>query len=126
MIHGLRSMYAVLRKDGLLILTQGMTDKLWRDRPRFILEVNNSDISRLFVIDYLNHGACFNVLDIFHSSDKSSLEVWSMEQPNILFGDDYNRLLREADFREVDLFGSYHFEPYDKKSSDRLIVAARK
>lgn len=126
MLSGLHSMYAVLREGGLLVLTQGITDKLWRERPRFILEVNNSDISRLFVVDYRNHGACFNVLDIFHTPDRNGLEIWSMEQRHILFSDNYRRLLEQVGFSTVDLFGGYNFEPYDTRTSDRLIVLARK
>jgi SAM-dependent methyltransferase len=126
MLRGLRSMRAVLRAGGLLILTHGMTDKLWRERPRFILDVNDSEVSRVMVIDYFDHGARFNVLDIYHSPERNGLEVWGMDHPRILLGADYERLLGEADFAEVQLFGSFDAEPYDVATSNRLIVVARK
>ena len=124
MLRALRSMRAVLRRGGLLILTQGMTDKMWRERPRFILDRNTSDVSRVFVIDYSDHGAHFNILDIRHSSDEGGLKVWSMEHRRVLLAADYERLLREAGFSDVRLFGAYDFEPYDAEQSDRLIVVA--
>ena len=76
------------------------------------------------MIDYLDHGARFNVLDIFHSPKKDGLKVWSMIQPRILLGADYERLLREAEFAEVQLFGSYKFDTYDPETSELLIVVA--
>ena len=126
MLRGLRSMHAVLRQGGLLVLTQGMTDKLWRERPRFLLEINTSDLSRLFVIDYFDHGARFNILDVFHSSRESGLKVWSMDHPRVLLGADHRRLLHGARFADVQLFGGYDFETYDVETSNRLIVVARK
>lgn len=126
MLGALRSMRAVLREDGLLILTQGMTDKLWRSQQRFILDVNTPEVSRLFVIDYLEHGARFNILDVCHSEKESGLKVWSMEHPYVLFGDDYRRMLGEAGFSDVRLFGSYGFDAYDTENSNRLIVVARR
>ena len=126
MLCGLRSMRAVLRQGGLLVLTQGMTDKLWREKPRFILETNTAEVSRVFVIDYFEQGARFNILDVTHSPQESGLKVWSIDHPHILLGADYGRLLPEAGFSDVRLFGSYDFEAYDVESSDRLIAVARK
>ena len=126
MLRALRSMHAVLREGGLLILTQGMTEKLWRERRRFILDVNTPDVSRLFVIDYLERGVRFNILDVFHSEKESGPKVWSMVHPHVLFSDDYRRLLGEAGFSDVRLFGGYGFEAYDAETSNRLIVVARR
>ena len=126
MLSALCSMYAVLRDGGLLILTQGMTDKLWREKWRFILDVNTPDVSRLFVIDYLERGARFNILDISHSDTESGLSVWSVEHPHVLFGDDYRRLLPKAGFSDVQLFGGYGFEAYEPEESGWLIVVARR
>lgn len=126
MRRALRSMRAVLRPDGLLVLTQGMTDRLWRQRPRFILESDTPELTRLFVIDYLERGARFNILDILRTPAAPGLKVWSIEHPQVLLGADYARLLRTAGFAEVELLGGYDFEAYDAETSDRLIVVARK
>ena len=125
MLGALRSMHTVLRQDGLLVLTQGMTDRLWRERPRFILEIDTAELSRLFVIDYLDCGARFNILDIFHAAAERRLEVWGIDHPHILLGADYERLLREAGFADVALLGGYDFGAYDAATSLRLIVVAR-
>jgi len=125
-LRALRSMRDVLRDGGILILTQGTTDKQWKEKPRFILAVSTSDFSRLFVIDYSDGGARYNILDIFHSEEGRGLKVWSIDYPQVLLKDDYERLLKESGFPQVDFYGSYSFDPYDKDASDHLIVIARK
>ena len=122
----LRSMRSVLRQGGILVLTQGTTDRQWAEKPRFILAANTSDFSRLFVIDYLGTGARYNILDIYHGADRHGLEVWSIEYPHILLLDDQRRLLRAAGFVSVEFYGSYRFEPYHKGESRRLIAVAKK
>ena len=119
-----RSMRAVLRKGGILVLTQGTTDRQWAEKPRFILAANTSDFSRLFVIDYLDAGARYNIVDIHRSEDTEALEVWSIEYPHVLLQDDQRRLLRAAEFSSVEFFGSYQFAPYRKEESQQLIAVA--
>ncbi len=120
------SMRQVLRDGGLLILTQGTTDKQWREKPRFLLAVNRPGMSRLFVIDYLGEGARYNVLDIYHSDDQSGLKVWSVDYPRVYLKDDQERLLKATGFRSISFYGDYFFEPYDAATSDRLIAVAEK
>jgi glycine/sarcosine N-methyltransferase len=125
-IGAFRSMRAVLRQGGILILTQGTTDKQWQEKPRFILATNEKEFTRLFVIDYLGEGARYNVLDIWHGEEARGLKVWSVEYPRMYLRDDYERLLAAARFGTIDFYGSYQFAPYDKETSDRLIVIARR
>lgn len=122
----LSSMHQVLRKNGILILTQGTTDKQWKEKPRFILAVNEKDFSRLFVIDYIKKGAIYNVIDIFHRESKSELKVWSVNYPNILLKDDYKRLLKESGFKKINFYGDYNFEKYNKKKSNLLITVTKR
>jgi hypothetical protein len=121
-----RSMRQVLRDDGIMVLTQGTTDKQWKEKPRFILAVNTTDFSRLFVIDYFGQGARYNILDIFHGDQVRDLKVWSVDYAHILLKDDQERLLRASGFRTVDFYGTYRFDPYDSQTSDRLIAVAHK
>ena len=124
--RALGSMGQVLRDGGLLILTQGTTDRQWRDKPRFILAVNTRAFSRLFVIDYVGESARYNVLDIFHSDEADELKVWSVDYARVYLRDDQERLLRASGFRSITFYGSYGFEPYSLEASDLLIAVARK
>jgi SAM-dependent methyltransferase len=125
-VRAFRSMRGMLRQGGTLVLTQGTTDKQWQERPRFILAINSSNFSRLFVIDYLDQGARYNVLDIDHGESARGMEVWSIEYPRILLRDDQERLLRETGFHSIGFYGSFLFDPYDKQDSDRLIAVAER
>ena len=80
-LRAFRSMRRVRRPGGILVLTQGITDRQWQEKPRFILAVNTSDFSRLFAIDYLGQGARYNILDLFHSAERNELKAWSVEYP---------------------------------------------
>ena len=125
-VQAFKSMYKVLKVNGILILTQGTTNKQWKKKPRFILAVNDKVFSRLFVIDYKQKGARYNVLDIYHGGKKPELKFWSVEYRQMLLKDDYKKLLKLTGFREVNFYGSNHFEPYNKGKSDILIVVANK
>jgi ubiquinone/menaquinone biosynthesis C-methylase UbiE len=121
----LASMFAVLRDGGLLILTAMPTDRQWKEQPRFQLVANNRDFTRLFVIDYKDCTARYNVLDIFHSPDKYDLQEWSAEL-YVFLRDEQEMLLKAAGFRKVDFYASFDFKPYDKETSNGLIAVAQK
>lgn len=125
-IKAFLSMRRVLRDDGLLILTQGTTDKQWQKKPRFILSSSKKDSSRLFVIDYRDRGARYHILDILHDKQKPQLKVWCVDYDQMLLKDDYAKLLQLAGYRKIRFYGSYNFEPYSKKESDLLICVAYK
>ena len=122
----LRSLRGVLRQGGILVLTQGTTDRQWAEKPRFILAANTNELTRLFVIDYLGAGARYNVIDIHRGGGGEELEVWSIEYAQVLLHDDQDRLLRAAGFSPVEFFGSYRFEPYDREQSRVLITVAQR
>ena len=78
------------------------------------------------MIDFFDQGARYNVLDIFHGDEPSDFKVWSTDYPYVLLQDDQDRLLRASGFCGADFYGSYHFDPYDKETSNLLIAVARK
>jgi SAM-dependent methyltransferase len=125
-LTALKSMREVLRDGGLLIVSQGTTDKMWSEKPRFIPAVNRSGFSRIFAIDYTARGARFNILDLFHDGSRTDFKVWTRDYEHILLRDDQDRLLAEAGFSDMEFYGSYGFVPYDKTSSDLLICIAWK
>jgi SAM-dependent methyltransferase len=125
-LRALGSMHQVLREGGLLILTQGTTDKQWREKPRFILATSTSEFTRLFVIDYEGEGARYNVLDIWHSEEADELKVWSVDYAHVYLRDDQERLLRASGFRSISFYGGYRFEPYSPETSDHLISVGLK
>ncbi|MEJ2736186.1 MAG: class I SAM-dependent methyltransferase [Anaerolineae bacterium] len=123
--QALRSMRGVLRPRGILVLTQGTTDRQWQEKPRFLVATNTPDFTRLFVIDYQGAGVRYNILDLYHTEERNELQTWSVTYPRILLRDDQERLLTAAGFASVDFYGSFEFEPYDKGASRHLIAVAQ-
>ena len=120
-LRAFQSMRGVLRDGGILIVTQGTSDRQWAEKPRFMLAVSDHDFSRLFVIDYLGErSARYNVLDITHTADRQELRHWSTEYSSLPLRDDQERLLKAAGFMSVDFYGDYDFAPYSKESSRRI------
>ena len=129
-LQAFRSMRGALRDGGILVLEQGISDRQWAERPRFVLVEDTSEVTRLFALDYLDYlggtggrDVRYNVLDVFHRSHE--VKEWSAVL-HVLLRDDQERLLRAAGFREVTFYGGYGFEPYDRRASERLITVARK
>lgn len=120
------SMRGVLRDGGVLVLTAGMCDRTWREKPRFIPEINHGDFTRLFVIDYFDHGARFNVVDLHHDDDRKDMDVWSIEYERVYLRDDIEAVLQSAGFSTCSFYGSYEFQPYDKETSGMLITVAQR
>jgi ubiquinone/menaquinone biosynthesis C-methylase UbiE len=124
-LHAFTSMRQVLRRDGILVLTAIPTDRQWQEKPHFVLAANRRGFSRLFVIDYLERSARYDILDIFHGGERNDLQVWSAELHEFL-RDDQERLLKAAGFQAVDFYGAFDFSPYDKEASNSLITVAHK
>ena len=125
-LHALTSIREVIRDGGILVLSQGMSDKQIKERPRYIPVVNTVDFSRVFAMEYSEDSLHIDVLDLLH--DKSSghdFKLTSFEY-RIILRDDYERLLSQVGFVERHYFGNYQFEPYDKESSNRLIAVAQR
>jgi len=124
-LQAFQSMYAVLRKGGILLLTTTPTDRQWKEKPRFKLVVNTSDITRLFVMDYSKRTVGYHILDIYHSQEANELKIWSAKL-TVLLKNVQEKILEAVGFRKVDFFGAFDFSPYDKVLSDHLIVVAQK
>lgn len=126
-LRALVSMLAVMRDGGVLVLSQGVCDRQWREKPRVIPALILHDRSRIFVVDYLDRAMRVHVVDIHHGDDPAGrrLEVASFDY-RALLQDDYARLLARAGFRDVSFFGGWDGAPYDRSLSGRLIVTARK
>ncbi len=124
-LEALRSMHGVLRDSGILVLSQGMSDRMMVDRPRIIPALNTRDFSRIFFIDYHDETVTMHVIDLFHGEGGNNFEVDSFEC-RMIGKEDYERLLDEAGFRSVEFYSSYGFEPYDESESNYLVVVARR
>lgn len=124
-LNALHSMKSVLRTGGILVFDQGQSDATMANPPRFDLQVNDRDFSRLLVMDYLQNVMHVEAFDFIRTYDIPDFKHSSF-RIRIRLKDDWDRVLSEAGFMKVDYFGDWEFSPYDKKSSKRLIAIAQK
>lgn len=124
-LKALRSMKAVLRDGGILVFDQGQTDATLKDPPRFAPIVNERDFSRLFVMDYTPEVMTVHAFDFIHTAEEQDFRHNTFHI-RIRLKDDWERMLAEAGFTTVKLFGDWEATPYDKEQSKRLIAVAQK
>lgn len=115
----------VLREDGILVLDQGMTDRQWGEKPRFMPVVNTAELCRLMAIDYAENTFTVHVIDFADEGLERAFHHDAFVYRRLL-RDDYERFLREDGFREVTFYGGFEFETYSKAASRRLIVVAER
>lgn len=123
LLTALVSMKNRLEPNGLLILTQGTTHYTL-SLPSIEVVVNREDFSRVFVKEHDDQLQTIHILDIYHSKDRFEDNQYEIVY-KIILDDDYRRLLTEAGFGNIRIYGDYDRNPYDKKSK-RLIVVAQK
>lgn len=122
LVTALKSMKNRLTKNGILVLTQGTT-YFTLSMPPVEVVVNRPDFSRIFVKEHDAYFQTIHVLDLYHSKERLENNQYDIVY-KIILDDDYRRLLKEAGFDDIQVYGDYDRSPYDKKSM-RLIVVAR-
>ncbi len=121
LLLALRSMKGLLNKGGVLVLTQGTTHYTL-GLPAIEVVVNRADFSRVFVKEQDGSFQTIHVLDLFHSEARTESAQYDIVY-RILLDDDYRRLLTEAGYGDIQIYGGYDGAAYDEKSG-RLIVVA--
>jgi len=121
LLLALRSMRNRLNKSGLLVLTQGTTHYTLT-LPSIEVVVNRPDFSRVFVKERNERFQIIHVLDLFHSPERLESNQYDIVY-RILLDEDYKRLLPQAGFTNIRVYGDYSMTPYNDKSR-RLIVVA--
>jgi glycine/sarcosine N-methyltransferase len=124
-LRALRSMKAVLRPGGILVFDQGQSDAMMKNPPRFDPIINNRDFSRLFVLDYSADVMQVNIFDFVHTEKNCEFHNATVNIA-IRLKNDWERILSDVGFSDVQYFGDINFTPYDKDTSRRLIAVALK
>jgi glycine/sarcosine N-methyltransferase len=124
-LRALRSMRSVLRPSGILVFDQGQSDASMGNAPRFVPVVNERDFTRFFVIEYAGDVQTVHIFDFLHTEETSSFNQTTVPI-RIRLRDSWDRILREAGFRQAEFLGSWDGTPYDKELSRRLIAIAEK
>ena len=87
--------------------------------------INNQEISRLFVIDYLDNSNKFiivNICDLEHSKENCNFELNSFKL-RVRLTDEWKDILQKAGITKYQIYGSWEMTRYDKAESNRIIIA---
>lgn len=122
LLKALCSMKNRLNKNGLLVLTQGTTH-FTLSLPAIEVVINREEFSRIFVKEHDEKFQTIHVLDLYHSSHRLKNSQYDIVY-RILLDKDYQKLLSQAGFTNIQIYGDYHLTPYDEDSR-RLIVVAK-
>ena len=121
LLMAIKSMKNRLNPGGLLVFTSGTTHYTLT-LPSIEVVVNREDFSRIFVKEHDNLCQTIHIVDLFHSSHRLEHNQYDIVY-RILLDDDYRKLLTEAGFTDIQIYGDYDMSLYDK-SSRRLIAVA--
>jgi glycine/sarcosine N-methyltransferase len=109
-----------LNKNGLLVLTQGTTHYIL-SLPSIEVVVNRPDFSRVFLKERNDRFQIIHVLDLFHSVDRLESNQYEFVY-RILLDEDYRRLLPQAGFTNIQIYGDYNMNAYNESSRRLLVV----
>lgn len=121
--RAVKSMKAILRPGGILVFDQGQSDATMKNPPRYDPVINNRDFSRLFVLEYSEDVMQVNIFDFVHTEERCEFYNTTVYVA-IRLKNDWEKMLSDVGFSNVQYFGNLDFLPYDKDTSRRLIVVA--
>ena len=123
----LKSMYSVLREEGVTVVQIRNIPKLVRDKTRiFPLHHHkepNGDLKLFFyVLDFYPSKVTFNVVSYIESEGHPKFEVTSVDYNPISEGK-LTSLMAEAGFKNLRTYGNFEFTKFrNSKSADIIIV----
>jgi len=123
LITALTSMKNRLNKGGILVLTQGITH-FTLSLPAIEVVINRNDFSRIFVKKQDERFLAIHILDLFHSESRTESNQYDVVY-RIIHDDGYKKLLSEAGYDDICIYGGYDMSDYTNESR-RLIVVARR
>ena len=122
----LKSIYSQLNDDGILIIDNGFSDKLLKNKPKFIPARILEDTAFYFFLEYPDRSkVIFNILQINKTKDSFNHNVYSMAY-NAIGKSKFDNYFKKTDFKKIDYFGDFMFTNYSVANSNRLIVLAQK
>ncbi len=122
-VRALRSMSAVLRPGGLLIIDQGQNDASMRNPPLYDVIIDSPELTRLMIMEYEATLMSVHIVDLFHSDGRPLIEE-NVVQLRIRLQLDWQRLFAAADFPDPRFCGDWAGTPYSPDSAKRLIAVA--
>jgi glycine/sarcosine N-methyltransferase len=124
-VAALQSMYDRLNDGGVLVISNGITDSLLNNKPKFVPARVLENEAFYFVMEYPADQLIFNVLYVQKTADSFAEKFTSLTY-NAMRKSVLERCFGKTAFRSVSYYGDYDMSPYDPTTSTKLIVVAEK
>jgi glycine/sarcosine N-methyltransferase len=125
----LLNIYNLLNPGGIFILQNRNYDKILKKKIKFmapnITETQDGKVVFFRLLDFLRDKVLFNLVIFRQRKGKWSFQTKSTYLRPILRKEIENLLIGQG-FKELKFFGDYKFSPFEKFTSEDLIVFARK
>ncbi len=122
----LNSIYGVLNDGGVLVISNGISDKLFNSKPKFIPARIFRNQAFYFFLEYPNSKTViFNILQI-KKTKNSFKHYYDIITYNAMRKTVLDRCFQKTKFEKIEYFGDYDFLKYSIRKSKRMIVVAQK
>ncbi len=125
----LRDVFDLLNPGGIAIFQNRNYDRILKKQVRFmppnIVETEDGKVVFFRLLDFLKDRVVFNLVTFRQTQGKWSFQTKSTYLRPILRKEIENLLIGQG-FKELRSYGDYNFSPFEKYSSEDLIVCARK
>ncbi|WP_410220131.1 class I SAM-dependent methyltransferase [Pedobacter sp.] len=119
-LNALKAFRKSLKSDGILVLDYFNTRKI-------INNLTNQETKTIDGIEFHLHKFVADGKIIKHINFEHKLKTYAFEERVQAFLlEDFKRMFEKSGLEIIETFGSYHLEPYNENSSDRLILICKK
>jgi len=125
-VAALNSMYGKLNDRGILVISNGISDKMLDTKPKFIPAKILKDRAMYFFLEYPNKKEIiFNIIQIKKTKNSFKQAIETMTY-NAMRKSVLEKYFAQTKFRKVQYFGNYDFSRYSTRKSDKIRVIAHK
>jgi glycine/sarcosine N-methyltransferase len=124
-VTALTSMHDRLQDGGILVISNGITDALLNNQPKFIPARVLANEAFYFVMEYPTDQLIFNVVFVRKTADSFEDKFVSLTY-NAMRKSVLERCFAKTGFSQVSYYGDHDMSPYDPATSTKLIVVAQR
>jgi ubiquinone/menaquinone biosynthesis C-methylase UbiE len=130
MLSALKSMYGVLRNEGLIIIQIRNLPRLAEEKKKifpihFHKEANGDRKLFVYVLDFQRSSVTFNVVSFLEFDGEPRFEVDSVDY-RIVSAEKLQALMTKAGFEELEIYGNFKFAKFSDKRSEDIVAIGRK
>jgi glycine/sarcosine N-methyltransferase len=125
-IKSLNSIYSRLNNKGILIIANGLSDRLLDTKPKFIPASISKDHAFYVFPEYPNSKRIIYNILILKRTRNGFDHCFDSIEYNAIRKSTFEKYLSHTKFKSAQYFGDFDFSKYSTKKSNRIIVITQK